>query len=175
MADYNFFQLAVPLAGLCADAVFQVFQYRCSRAKNLVKSVLVGFAVGLAVVILMEVTGSYVYNVGPSEHWCIFVANLVTYTGLAYCYFVVIGLGASLRIRILAYLGQSSEGVNMKAIEEWFDARGLFDRRLDRLVENAQIRFADGRFLTVESSFLRIAKLNLLAKHFLTGKTSQFH
>jgi hypothetical protein len=166
-------QAMVPVAGLLTNSLFQVLGFRYLVKRNLVKSVVMGYFFGLASVFVYEYHLG-IHPTGSVEYWCILIANIITYSGLAYCYFAIIGLGVSLRIRLLDIVSHHPDGLLQEEIGEKFAAEVLIERRIQRLVENGQIREEDGRLYAINSPFLLLARLNAAVKKFMTGKSSEF-
>lgn len=169
----DYLQTIVPIVGLLTNAVVQLLGFRYVLRGNLIRSVFMGYFVGLVGVLICE----YYLRAGTTatlEYWCILIANIITYSGLAYCYFSLIGLGVSLRIRLLELVICSPEGLLHGEIVEKFDPGSLVEKRVDRLVKNRQIREENGRLYGVNSPFLLIAKLNAAVKKFMIGKSSEF-
>ena len=161
----------VPIVSLTTNALCQVFSCKYASTKNLMKSVFIGFAAGFAGFIPC----GYLLARNPiSQYFYLLLTNLITYCCLSFCYFVVIGLGVSLRFRILDILSRSSAGLSHEQLAREFDANGLFERRLNRLVESGQVSERNGRFHSVNSVFLILARLNIKVKQFMTGKSSEF-
>ena len=173
MAD-SFLHVLLPVAGVIVDAIVQVVAYRFSHTVSLIKSVFAGCLAGLACLLALEWLGWGASAATVRDSWFLLGTNVITYSGLAVCYWTVIGLGLSLRIRILDIVAGSESGLSLSEIEEQFDCRGLFRRRLNRLVQNGQILEENGRFFSVDSAFLATARLNAAVKRFLVGRTSEF-
>jgi len=162
-------ELLIPVAGFSVYVAAQFILYRVTR--SLVKSVICSYLVGLLSVPTMHVV---VLGGLDLEGFFVFVTNVLVYTGSAYCYFGIIGLGVSLRIRVLDIIAQSPEGMTFSQIEERFDSKSLFGRRIERLLENKQIRREGDRYFIARPGFLLVSRLNTLVKRFLTGKSSEF-
>lgn len=162
-------ELLIPVTGFVVYVIAQFVLYGVTR--SLVKSVIYSYFVGLLSVTLMH---AILLGGLELEGFFVFITNFLIYTGSAYCYFGIIGLGVSLRIRVLDIIAQSPEGMNFSQIEEGFDSKGLFARRIERLLENKQIRREGNRYFIARPGFLLISRLNTLIKIFLTGKSSEF-
>ncbi len=169
----HFLPIIVPLAALLADAVAQVAAFRYLTKGSLGKSLLLGFVTGFLVFVLLEYC-MYARLGGGSEFWFLAVTNTIIYVCVSYCYFGIIGLALSLRIRILDIVDRDPVGPSYEQIAEQFDSKGLFEKRIFRLVQNGQVRREKGRYYSVDSAFLKIARLNVFVKKVLVGKTSEF-
>lgn len=168
----HFIPIIVPLAGLLCNAVVQVAAFRFLTRGSVGKSLFVGFLAGFLVSLFLEYC-LYVPS-GGSEFWFLAATNVVIYICVSYCYFGIIGLALSLRIRILDIVDRDPAGPSYEKIAEQFDSKGLFEKRISRLVQNGQVRKEKGRYYSVDSAFLRIARLNVFVKKILVGKTSEF-
>lgn len=168
----HFLPIVVPLAALLFNAVAQVAAFRFLTKGGLGKSLLVGFVTGFVVSAFLQYC---LYGRGGgSEFWFVVLTNMIIYICVSYCYFGIIGLALSLRIRILDIVDRDPLGPSYKKIAEQFDSRGLFEKRISRLLQNGQVRKEKGRYYSVDSAFLKIARLNVFVKKLLVGKTSEF-
>ena len=163
-------QMIVPVVGLLVYVVVQVITQRTVRTTSLVRSMLTGYAAGLAVTAGCEVWVAAHFGARWPHTAALSFVNLCVYTGGAYSYFFFIALGVSLRIRMLRILAEAGGSLDRDSLAGRFDAQSLFDRRLQRLVESGQIGYDKQRYYSVRSAFLGIARLNALARRFYTGK-----
>jgi len=163
-------EFLIPLLSLAVYVVAQFVCYKCTT--SLIKSVIYSYFVGL-----LSVPAAHIVFLRGGlniESLFVLITNVLIYTGAAYCYFGIIGLGVSLRIRVLNIVSLAPEGMTFQEISERFDSRGLFKRRIERLLDNQQIRRQGERYFIAKPGFLIISKLNTLVKIFLTGKSSEF-
>jgi len=166
--------LFVPLIGLIIDALCQVACFRWITRRQLLQSVAAGYAAGLLAVIVMEITLARRFAHGPDGLLLAMAFNAATYSALAFNYWALIGLGLSLRIRILDIVARSPGGIDHDALRRRFDPDGLTRRRIARLIGNGQLRCQGDRCFAVDSPFLKTARLNAKVKRFFTGRTSEF-
>lgn len=169
-----YLQILAPLAGLIMNVIFQALGYRCIKDSNLMKSVFVGYLAGLVSILIFEYFFALDYRVESKEIWFIIATNIITYSGLAFCYFGLIGLGFSLRIRILDIISRTPGGLSYADLADKFDSRGLYGKRLERLVKGGQIREENGRYYAGASVFMLLARSNAAVKRFMVGKASEF-
>jgi putative flippase GtrA len=95
--------------------------------------------------------------------------NLVIYTSLAYGYFHFVNINiASLRIRILHELHNSSDGLLEKDITSYYNVNQIIDNRVKRLVETGQlVKKNDRYFLGPKRFFLFIFWVFEIMKYIL--------
>jgi len=170
----SYLHILPPVSGLMTNAICQVLYCRLSsKQKKLQLSVLIGLGIGFISVLLFQYlfasTSDSLLDLG-----FLCMANIIIYIGLSFCYFGVIGLGLSLRIRIMDIINNSSLHPSYEYLSHKFNAPSLFERRIERLINGGQIREVNGKLYSVDSLFMRIAKLNAIIKKFLTGKKSEF-
>jgi hypothetical protein len=102
-------------------------------------------------------------------------ANAFTYSALGYCYFHFINLGETARrIRILRELYDSKNGLSKDEILSKYNAHQIISKRIERLVNNGQIIFKDGRYYIGHPMMLLIAKIIVMMKCMVLGKKSEF-
>lgn len=159
----------MPFVSLLINALSQIFMVRI-LAISILRSLLTGYLIGLVATfwcVLMLANKSVADTVG------LILVNSGTYTALAYGYFVVIGLASSLRVRILHLIHQSQNGISPDELYKQFDGGGLLNRRMDRLVNNGQVRQSNEVIFSQPSPFLRLAQWNVRVKQFMLGKASE--
>lgn len=163
------------IIGLGINVVCQVCTCRYITGFGLLKSIFVGFVFGICSLIFIEL---YCLSQAPlsllGNVSSIFV-NVITYSALGYGYFHFINLGETARrIRILRELYDSKEGFSMEEIINRYNAEEIVDRRIDRLVNNGQIIFRNGKFYIGRPSMLYIARIIVILKLLFLGKRSEF-
>lgn len=166
--------LAAP-AALAVNVAVQVAVFRAAPRAGLLRSEVIGFAAGLAGLILAHAgarfaAGSAAEVVGP------FAANIVTYGALGYCYFHFGNLGETARrVRIVREIFEAGEGgLTMAEILRRYDAREIFDRRLARLAGTGQIVLRDGRYRIASPVLTLMARGVLFLKVLLLRTASEF-
>ena len=97
----EWFYLLSPIAALAVMVVVQAVVLRLRRGEQFFCSVVVGFVVGLLVVLTLQ-AGLLLVSPRNLDRWVLaLVANPAIYVMLAYCFYNFINLGhASIRIRI---------------------------------------------------------------------------
>jgi len=170
----SYLHILPPVGGLMINAICQVLYCRLSsNQKKLQYSVLIGLGIGFISMLLFQYL--FASKTDSLLNLCfLFLTNIITYLGLSFCYFGVIGLGLSLRIRIMDIINNSSVHPSYEYMSNKFNAPSLFERRIERLINGGQIREVNGKLYSADSLFMRIAKLNSIIKKFLTGKKSEF-
>ena len=165
-----------PLFGLALNVILQILSYRVVSHLTLLRSVFLGFGVGFGLVVAWEISRhSQGYYDRMGDFWAILAVNGITYAGLGYCYFSVIGLGETARrIRLLKDLHATPEGLSQGAILAQYSAKDIVDMRLDRLVHNGQVRVIDGRYFIGKPLMLFLTKFSIFMKLLILGKRSEF-
>jgi hypothetical protein len=166
--------LLPPICGLIINAVCQVLYCRLSSdQKKIQLSVLMGFGTGFISIVPFQYL--FAWTQYSFLNLCfLLLTNIIIYLGLSFCYFGVIGLGLSLRIRIMDIISKSPMQPSYKYLSDKFNSLSLFERRLERLINGGQIREIGGNLYSRDSLFMRLALLNAIFKKFLTGKKSEF-
>lgn len=166
---YELLSLLMPLAALAVAALAQVASYRLRPSMPV--SYLAALFTGLASL------GVFTWALpGPdaAENLALAVANVGTFLGLWLCFVAVVGLGISLRIRIMAYLRHSGRPRTEAEIEAAFKGGLLVSQRLERLLTGGHIRQENGRLYSNGTWLTRVARFNTQVKRFLTGHVSEF-
>lgn len=169
----SYSNLLLPVGAVIINALVQLVYYRVDIRKRLGKSILIGFGFGLSSVIIASL--ACLYRQMNVETICIALVNLVSYIGLAYCYFGIIGLGISLRIRIIDIVTKYENGCTLQELAGQFNSRGLFEKRIERLVGTGKVRNNNGIYCIASPSMLMMSRVNVRIKKFLTSKESEFN
>lgn len=170
----SYFYILPPVCGLTINAVCQVIYFRLSSDRKKIQlSVLIGFLIGLISLLLFQYL--FVWQQYSFLNECfLLLTNVIIYLGLSFCYFGVIGLGLSLRIRIMDIINNSLVQPSYDYVFDKFNPRSLFEKRIERLINGGQIKEIDGRLYSCDSLFKQLALLNAIFKKFFTGKKSEF-
>jgi hypothetical protein len=156
------------------NALCQVLYCRLSSDQEKIQvSVSIGFGTGFVSLLLFEYLFAWT-QYSFLNLFFLLTTNIIIYLGMSFCYFGVIGLGLSLRIRIMDIISKSPGQSSYAYLSGRFNPQSLFERRIERLINGGQIMATDGKLYPVESLFMRLAKLNVIIKKFLTGKKSEF-
>lgn len=164
-----------PVAGLAANVAVQLSCSRLLPRWSLLRSVIVGFAIGFACTIVIDST-LFRISLQPMPRIAgVFTTNILTYIALGYCYFHFVNLGETARrIRILKEIRESENGLTMEEILSRYNAAAILRYRLDRLLRKGQIIYRDGRYFLGKPTMLFMARIILLMKQIVTGKRSEF-
>ncbi len=165
-------EIPTPIIGLILNVVVQIAIFRSFDRFGLLRSVFLGFFLGLIVVLAISARVIY-YDVRmPLKDAVPFVLmDLITYASLGYCYFHFINLGETARrIRILIELHDSHEGLTMDGILERYNAKEVLKKRINRLTNNRQLIYTDGKYGIGNPIMLFIANIIMMMKIILLGK-----
>jgi hypothetical protein len=157
-----------PIIGLATNVLVQVVGFRFVPNLGLLKSVILGFVIGLLSLFFLE---SYIFFL-KKEFLPTTAVNLFIYLSLGYCYFHFINLGETARrIRILRELYDSKRGLSMKEILERYNAGKVIEMRLERLLKNGQVVYKNSRYYIGKPIMLLITKILVLMKLIILGKS----
>lgn len=171
----SFLRTFLPIVSLGINVVCQVCLSRYMSRFILLKSVFVGFAVGMCVLLSAELYYLCQAPLFLTRNISSAFANIITYSALGYCYFHFINLGETgRRIRILRELYDSKKGLSAAEILERYSAKDILEKRLHRLINNAQIICKDGRYYIGSPIMLLIAKIIVSMKLVVLGKRKEF-
>lgn len=161
--------LLTPLLALAAAALTQAASYRLRR--SLTRSYLAALLGGTVCVGALSFS---LRGANGVEDLALGLANLGTFLGLWLCFVAVVGLGVSLRLRVLNLLLKNGRPLSEAKISERFEGDMLVRRRLDRLISGGHVLEREGLLISAGTWLTRVALFNTLVKHFLTGRTSEF-
>lgn len=163
----TYYQLLIPLmATLVLIASHAVLCRLQSGSKTLI-SLCQSFLVGLIFLLFMQWKSS----LGPikGDVLSYAIANLITYIGMGYCYYGLVNLGVSLRIRILSKIGTSNTGKTYANLEKVFEPNNMMKRRLQRLLESSQVDYSNNIYYAKDAIIFKLAALNRAFKTFYLG------
>lgn len=171
----SYLQIFIPIICLFVNVLVQILSFRSITRLGLLKSEYLGFFLGMVNLCILE----FYYFSGLAEYTedmiYIFVANLIIYFSLGYCYFHFINLGETARrIRILRELYDSKEGLSMAGITGRYSSKEIFEKRITRLINHGQVIFKNDRYYIGNPVMLFVAKIILLMKVILLGRKSEF-
>lgn len=171
----NSLQVLSPIIGLFINVSFQVVSFRYISNLALLKSVFLGFTVGLLCIFMLEFYALFTLSISSKDFLYILIVNFITYSSLGYCYFHFINLGETARrIRILRELYDSKDGLSTKEILERYNAKDIVEIRIKRLVNNGQIIYKKDRYYVGMPIMLLMAKIIVTMKQIVLGKRSEF-
>jgi hypothetical protein len=169
--SYSLLQVLSPIVGLVINVLAQIFGSRYISSMSLLKSVFLGFFVGLLSVFIIEFYVDFAFAVPSKDFISYFISNTIIYISLGYCYFQFINLGETARrIRILRELYGTKDGLNMEGILNRYNAGGVVEMRINRLLANGQIILKNDRYFIGRPFMLLIAKIIKIIKLIVIGK-----
>ena len=156
------------------NVISQIIMTRYVKKFGLLKSVILGFLVGLAIVFTIEIVHNLTSNSTISEVIGVLALNTITYGALGYCYFHFVNLGETARrVRIVRELLESENGLSMSGILQHYNASEIISVRLQRLLKNKQITLRNDRYFITKSMLLYITKIIIMMKIAILRKTSE--
>lgn len=168
----DYLQVSLPLIGLIINVLTQIVCFRYIVNPELLKSVFLGFSIGLMCMLVLEFYIFFYMAMSNVNFAAILIANIIIYFSLGYCYFNFINLGETARrIRLVRELYDSEDGLTMEEILERYNSKEIIDKRINRLITNKQILYKNGRYFIGKPMVLFIAKLMVMMKLFLLGKS----
>jgi len=166
MVGAGWWGLAGPFAGLAVNLAAQICGLRLHTELGLLRSLVLGFAAGLAGTLACDVALG-AGDIGLSA------ANLLVYMNFGYCYFHFANLGETARrIRILREIDRSTTGLTKEEILARYNAARILDKRFSRLLGKGQILERDGRYFAKPSLMLGLTRLMAAAKRIVFGGAS---
>lgn len=178
MENIFWIQVSIPLIAVFVNIAFQIIIVRFLPKIGLLKSIFIGFFVGLIGVIAGEI---YIFSnfqiLNNMDFLGIFVVNLITYCCLGYCYFHFLNLGETARrIRILIELyNERKRGMSLEEILNRYNSNVVIQNRINRLVSNRQIILKQDRYYIGNPCMLLMAKMVIALKLLIFGeKRSQY-
>ena len=165
-----------PVLGLLINVISQIIVTRYVKKLGLLKSVILGFLVGLAVVFTIEVAHNLTSNSTISELIADLALNTITYGAMGYCYFHFVNLGETARrVRIVRELLDSKDGLSMSEILEHYNASQIISVRLQRLLKNKQIIQRNDKYFVDKSMIFYITKIMIMMKITFLGKERELN
>ena len=166
------FYILIPIASLTINVTTQILVFRLLKQAGMLKSVCIGFFNGFLILLALHLT--LILTVKDSSVY-LFIANILIYFALGYCYFHFINLGETARrIRILNEIYYSDGGLTAEEILKRYNSEIIIDARLNRLLANNQLRFLNNRYFIRNSLMLYITKVIVFMKLIIVGKVSEF-
>jgi hypothetical protein len=147
--------------------------YVMRRSGSLLASLVAGFGVGGAVVLLLDYL-ALPTGIPLRDGVLIALANLLAYACFGYVYFHFANLGETARrIRIMREIDQSPYGLTAEEIIARYNAQSIIEKRLGRLLSKHQIIQREGRFFYAKGQVYYIAKMLSAAKRCIYGMPQQ--
>lgn len=168
----DYFNILIPVMGICANICAQILAYKYILNKRLLKSEYFGFLTGLTALIILQV---FAYQASLTERLALTCVSLIIYFCFSYIYFSFINMGETARrIRLLREIGESLQGLTKEQVLSRYNAAEVSDIRLKRLLNNHQISLRDSRYYIDSPVMLLISKAIILMKLIVLGKKSEF-
>lgn len=166
------FYILIPIVSLTINVATQILVFRLLKQAGMLKSVFIGFFSGFLTLLALHLI--LILTVKDSSAY-LFIANILIYSALGYCYFHFINLGETARrIRILNEIYYSDGGLTVEEILKRYNSEIIIDARLNRLLANNQLRFLNNRYFIRNSLMLCITKVIVFMKLIIVGKVSEF-
>ncbi|MFH1359727.1 MAG: hypothetical protein ABIJ41_01660 [Candidatus Omnitrophota bacterium] len=161
-----------PFFGLAVSIIVQVLILRFNSRFSLLKSMVIGFFCGFAGLMIIDIG----YNVSTASRGELLLnLNLFIYCLWANVYFHFVNMGETARrIRILRELYEASGGLTLDELLERYNAKGIIEKRIERLVHNDQIIFKEGKYYIKNRLLWLVAKMIISMKFIFLGKRSEF-
>lgn len=172
---HHYLNVLTPLVGLAINVSAQIASLRCFLKMGLVKSICFGFITGFLIVFVLTLYIFLNFPAPMKDFIAVLITNLIIYSALGYCYFHFINLGETARrIRVLREIYDSGSGLSMDEMLERYNAKEITKKRLDRLLNNKQIVYKNGKYFIASPIMLFMAKTVVLMKLIFLGKKSEF-
>ncbi|MBI5042547.1 MAG: hypothetical protein HZC10_01655 [Nitrospirae bacterium] len=172
---YSYLQVLNPVLGLMINVIVQVICSRFIQRLGLLKTVFLGFFVGMLSVLMIELYIFFATSAHFTDFFMMFAANFIAYASLGYCYFHFINLGETARrIRILGEIYDSKDGLSLEEILQRYNAKEIVEKRISRLLNNGQVILKNGRYYIGNPIMLMINRIIVAMKLMLLGKRSEF-
>ncbi len=171
----EWFYLLSPIAALAVMVVVQAVVLRLRRGEQFFGSVVIGFVVGLLVVLALQ-AGLLLVLPRNLDRWVLaLVANPAIYVMMAYCFYNFINLGhASIRIRIFKECDDRGGFITRAELLAVYDDELIKEARLQRLLEGGDIIRENGRWKLVNPRLVPVAKMVFGLKKFVLRRESEF-
>ncbi len=161
---------------LTASVVMQLLICRRFPKGGMLRSVVLGYFMGLFVLLSFDVAAALIHETLTSANRIgEILTGFLTYCALSYGYFSFLGLGETARrVRIVRELYEVGEkGLTGSQLRERYYASMMIKARLDRLVRNGQAVYKNGRYYVGKPSVLLMAKFIQFLRTLLFRDTYQ--
>jgi len=169
-----FIYIITPLIGLLVNVAMQILSFRLFPKIGLLRSIYLGFFSGFCSLIIIDILYLRYLSFLFQDALLPDTINMVIYAALGYSYFNFLALGETARrIRMLIEIYNSKEGLCLEEILSRYNAREIVEKRIERLVNNGQLKCKDGKYFIGKPVVLLIAGSVILLKLLLLGRTSE--
>lgn len=157
--------------GLAANALVQVVTAR----RGWLRSFFLGFILGLAAFLVLAI----VILPGRVAFWpegaALTVAGAIAYVACGFFYFSIVNGGRSgLRIRLLAEIAETPEGLTTEDILKRYPSDEMYRARMERMLYHGQVVRREGRLFTGKPTLIILGGLVIFAKWIILGKKWEF-
>lgn len=164
-----------PIIGLSINAIIQILSVRFILKTGLLRSIYFGFLAGFCSLLIIDILYLRFFHFLFQNMIFASIANMIIYIALGYCYFNFVGLSETARrIRMLIEIYTSKEGLSLEEILSRYNAGEIVKKRIDRLLNNGQLKYKDGKYFTGKPVVLLIACSVIFLKLLLLGRKSEF-
>jgi len=171
----EWFYLLSPIVALAVMVLVQAIVLRLRRGEQFFGSVVMGFVVGLLVVLALQAVLLLLFPRNLDRWVLALVANPAIYVMLAYCFYNFINLGhASIRIRIFKECDDRGGFITREELRAVYDDELIKEARLQRLLEGGDIVREDGRWKLVNPRLVPVANIVFGLKRFVLRRESEF-
>ncbi len=174
MAEW--FSALSPVLGLALNVAVQVATFRGRPAIGLLRSEYLGFAAGLAGVMVVAGAARSVSSgaAPPVDAAFRVLLSLGCYAALGYCHFHFVNLGETARrIRLLRELHEAGGALSHGELAARYGAGEIVGKRIARLLGTGQVVLREGRYHIGSPLVLTIARGMVALKKVLLKKGSE--
>jgi hypothetical protein len=162
-----------PLAGLAANCAAQLVSFRFLRMK-LLRSIVVGFGVGLVVNLALVCRACGLASVGPGDWVGQIAITVLTVAALGYGYFHFLNLGETARrVRILREFVEAGGTLDESGLLKRYNGSQIVQIRLQRLLSSGQVALREGRYVLRDPTVARMAGIIRVLKRLLLGRAGE--
>jgi len=160
-----------PLLGLAAYCLLQMLAARAAPSASPYRSLAVGFACGLVVVLMVAGWAAGCMPTSTTDRLALVALDFLTYLALAFGYFNFVNLTvASLRIRILEELSQHEGRLTGASLVGRYSSTNVVRLRLERLIRGGHLVEREGRLFSGKLVFLVVARTFDLLRMIILGR-----
>ena len=145
--------------GFLINILSQALIFRIKPGLGILNSLILGFGIGLSVILLalLETTG----------HYNVYI-NIATYVTFSYSYFHFVNMGQTARrIRILREIYEARGGISYDDLLRNYNAKIILDTRIERLIGKKQIIEKNNRLYIYNPAMANIAKITLWIRNII--------
>ena len=166
-------ETAAPLVGTALNVAVQGLLVRAGA--SLLGSIFASFAVGLGVVVAIEIPGLSGTGRSSLDTWAILAGALLIYGSLGFLFFNFVNAGeSSIRVRVLRDLVRCPDGIPLDTLLREYDASAVFTLRMDRLISKGQVVARGQRYFIRRSLLAYAARFLKALKVLLLRRESEF-